>query len=209
MSPVVLSVTTCSNASSSLISNLSVQKIQICEDISHTLLVGDSRTISDNLSHLSDNNSCRLSRSPLHFPVQGDSSLNLYSHTKNVESEETHNLSFQKSKSQKNSFKNLPKFPGPVDKTSSLLRHKKSESSTLQTIERTPPKKKGAQVLSLNNSIRKQNKFSQKIRMNQKRRVQQKRQWNHQKETESEGSSNTKLIFTNRLDCKHLYFYRN
>ena len=98
MSPVVLSVTTCSNASSSLISNLSVQKVQICEDITNTLKITNSRSISDNLSYLSDNGSMRRSKSPVHFIIKEDKRLNLYSHAKNVESEELYNLSYNKSK---------------------------------------------------------------------------------------------------------------
>ena len=209
MSPVVLSVTTCSNASSSLISNISVQKIQICEDISHTLMMCDSRSISDNISHLSDNGSARLSRSPLHFPMKGDNSLNLYSHTKNVESEELLNISFQKSKSTKNSFKNLPMFPASqLNLKSNIFRHKKSESSNLQTLERNLQKKKGDKLLSLNNSIRKPTKLSQKIRFNEKLRSKKmsikksiKYGFEHQKGMDSGGSSNFPILLNNRLDC--------
>lgn len=162
MSPVVLSVTTCSNASSSLISNLSVQKVQICEDISQTLLLADSRSISDNLSHLSDKASSRVSRSPLHFRAKEDRSLNLYSHARNVESEELRNVSFHKSKSSKNSFKKLPLLKSnPFTLEPSPARHKKSGSSNLQTLPRKP-RKPGKKMLSLTSSVKKGRNLAQK-----------------------------------------------
>lgn len=211
MSPVVLSVTTCSNASSSLISNLSVQKIQICEDISHTLMLADSRTISDNISHLSDNGSSRLSRSPLHFPIHGDNSLNLYSHTKNVESEELLNVSFQKSKSNKNSFKNLPMFPSKqMSLKSKIFKHKKSESSNLQTLERTLQNRKQDKLLSLNNSIKKPLKLSQKIKFNQMKKSKRSNKnslnfgFEHHRGMDSGGSSKIPISFNNRLDRNFL-----
>jgi hypothetical protein len=207
MSPVVLSVTTCSNASSSLISNLSVQKIQICEDISQTLMMVDSRSISDNLSHLSDNNSSRLSRSPLHFALQGEKRLNLYSHARNVESEELQNISFHKSKSSKNSFKKLPHMKiKNFNFQTNMNRHKKSGSSNLPTLQKNSIKSQN--MLSLTNSVKKTKNLSQKLKLkkNLKAKTKKKKslkfQFQRQRGMDSGGSSKIPILFDNRLDCK-------
>lgn len=207
MSPVVLSVTTCSNASSSLISNLSVQKVQICEDISHTLLMADSRSMSDNLSHLSDNCSSRVSRSPLHFPAKDDRSLNLYSHVRNVESEELQNISFHKSRSSKNSFKKLPQLKTNSFAIEGLSRHKKSGSSNLQTLSKKMLVPSNKKLLSLNNSVRKVKNLTQKrFGKPHKSKVPKKKTLKFhvhgQGGMESGGSSGGPILFDNRLDCK-------
>ena len=213
MSPVVLSVTTCSNASSSLISNLSVQKVQICEDISHTLMLADSRSISDNLSHLSDNGSSKVSRSPLHFLLKGDHSLNLYSHAKNVESEDFQKISFHKSKSSKNSFKKLPLLKSnPFNIQPNLKKHKKSESSNLQTLQKNLSKNNQTKQLSLTNSIKKSKNLSQKLKQNKQRRAQilkkKSKKFNLEKHKgmDSGGSSKMPILVNNFLDCNIFYF---
>jgi hypothetical protein len=210
MSPVVLSVTTCSNASSSLISNLSVQKVQICEDISQTLMMMDSRSISDNLSHmshLSDNNSSRVSRSPLHFPSKGEKGLNLYTHARNVESEEFRKISFHKSKSSKNSFKKLPHLnTANFNFQNNINRHKKSGSSNLQTIKKQ--NSSNQKMLSLTNSVKKSKNLTQKLKMKIRNKVQApakkslKFQFQRQRGMDSGGSSKIPILFDNRLDCK-------
>lgn len=207
MSPVVLSVTTCSNASSSLISNLSVQKVQICEDISHTLLMADSRSISDNLSHLSDNCSSRVSRSPLHFPAKDDRSLNLYSHARNVESEELQNISFHKSRSSKNSFKKLPQLKSNPFALEPVTRHKKSGSSNLQTLPKKTFVPQTKKLLSLSNSVKKSKNLTQKrFRKPLNTKVPKKKALKFhvhgQGGMESGGSSGRPKLFDNRLDCK-------
>lgn len=209
MSPVVLSVTTCSNASSSIISNLSVKKVQICEDISQMLMMGDSRSVSDNLSHLSDNGSSRISRSPLHFPTKADNSLNLYSLAKNAESEEVANLSFHKSKSSKNSFKKLPLLKSnPFNMTPTANRHKKSESSNLQTLQKSLKTVNNEKMLSLNNSIKKNKTLQQKLKLSKKfkSKVPKKKSLNFQLERQrgmdSGGSSKIPIPYNNPLDCK-------
>ena len=206
MSPVVLSVTTCSNASSSLISNLSVQKVQICEDITQTLMMVDSRSISDNLSHLSDNNSARVSRSPLNFQSKGKKGLNLYTHARNVESEEFRNISFHKSKSSKNSFKKLPHLhKKSFNFQNNINRHKKSGSSNLQTLKKK--ESNNQKMLSLTNSVKKSKNLTQKLKMKLLKKPQiskksLKFQFQRQRGMDSGGSSKIPILFDNRLDCK-------
>ena len=188
MSPVILSVTGTSNASSSLISNLSVQKIKICEDISQTLNWPDSMSFSDNLSRRSDlNTNSKLSH------LSYKKSFNLYSATRKGHQELMNNRSFQKSRSSRNSLRNKSsrKMSWKRKKRSYPLMHKKSISSNTQVLEKN---------FEESNAIYK-TEIDKMRRLKQIKIQKRETEKNVTIQELDSGSSRTPVSFNNRLTC--------